>query len=117
MFKIRREMMEAFDREMDRTLPRRILDRLRERDAGRCEREGDRALLETIRRDVERAAAYGLTSEEEVSLFVEYAFVYGPEFDKERWAARALSDEGVDDRVLALLEAAQWHDSRASRRR
>jgi len=119
MFKIRKAQMEAFEREAERLLPQRILRMLQGAYLEEYEEMGEEAVMKLVRAAIERAAAHGMTEHGDVAVFAGLAFVYGPGFEEERWAAGILRDErmrGKSYRAEALLTAAQWHDFRPARR-
>jgi len=119
MFKIRKAQMEAFELEAERLLPQRILRMLQGAYPEECAEMGQEGVLELIRAAIERAAVHGMAAPGDAAVFAGLAFVYGPGFEEERWAAGVLRDErlqGKSYRAGLLLEAAGWHDRMAERR-
>jgi hypothetical protein len=69
---------------------------------------GEAAVLELVRRGVDRAAEHGYTTQNQAGLYIGLTFMLGVDFDSDPqipWAGRGLDDESVEDpqdRILRL---------------
>lgn len=73
---------------------------------------GEAAVLELVRRGVDRAADHGYTAQRQAGLYIGLTFMLGADFDSDPqipWAGRMLDDASVEDpedRILRLYAAA-----------
>jgi hypothetical protein len=77
---------------------------------------GAQPALEGVRRCLERALAWGLSTERELLGFVTLAFVFGRDFDTDPalpWASRVLGDDEAETRMTRLQAHALAHRAQA----
>ena len=109
MIQIRPEQMEAFNRLCLEEFLDRGAAQLRKEFPKEMADASDANLRIRVRRGIDRAAIYGLTSQYEVICFVDAAVLLGEDFDrdpKHAWAKVLLDDPSVSpqdkaDRLLA----------------
>ncbi|MBN1843972.1 MAG: hypothetical protein JW883_17055 [Deltaproteobacteria bacterium] len=100
MLKITKEQMEVFEQAAIRNFEDRILEHLNEHFPKQHSMLGEFAARNVIRQGFERAKSYGLTTERNVSLYINLMFMLGSGFDTDLqlpWAAEVLTDETILD--------------------
>ena len=87
--------MAALEEAMQRAFELRVRSHLRACFPESAAAYSDDQLLSIIHENVARARGYGITLEEDVTRFLEYVVLYGPEFDlTQPWARDILNDIG-----------------------
>jgi hypothetical protein len=96
MLTIRREQFRAVGEAMQRRFELQSVARLRAAFPGQTREASDEQLLDLIRTGIGRAAGYGITTEADVTRYLEYVILYGRDFDSKLvWAAKILRTEGI----------------------
>ncbi len=111
MMRIRPEQMEAFDRLSLEAFLDRGAAHLRKEFPKEMAEASDANLRIQVRRGIDRAAKYGLTSQYEVICFVDAEVLLGEDFDgdpKHEWAKELLDDPSLspEDKADHLLAEA-----------
>jgi hypothetical protein len=109
MFRIRSEHLDAMKESYERGFEAEALAHLRTMLADRTESLSDENLLRRVRSGANRAAFYGLETEQEIMSFIDASFFLGEEFDVDpglAWARQLLDDRQLDPaaRAETLLE-------------
>jgi len=103
---VRKEQMEAFDREETKKFERRVLDRVRRHWPEHLEglRNDEAAAL--IQAGIARAESYGFRLERDIATYINLDHLYWPGFDSQPHAARILKDPEMDasTKICFLLE-------------
>lgn len=99
MLTIRNEQMLAFSAALQRQFELGTLAHLRKRFPEPREDRTDEQLLTMIGQGISKAARYGIVSQLDVTRFIEYMVLYGPEFDSQvAWAREILHSPGIPAR-------------------
>lgn len=111
MFEIRPEHVQAFDETARENFSQRACAHLRKTLPSQTASYADEDLAARVRRDGERAVAYGLTWERSKVRFIEASLLLGPDFDHDPrydWAGIMLRNRefGQEQRSLALVMCA-----------
>ena len=106
MLTIRREQMRVLGEAMRRRFELQSIARLRAAFPGQTREASDARLLELIRTAIGKAAGYGIATEVDVTRYLEFAILYGRDFDsKLDWAAKILRTEGISgERKMDLID-------------
>ena len=112
MFTVRREHMDAFDKDIARRFENRTVEHLNQYFPQECSKLGEDGVRDWIRHGVERAGRYGIVAERDVCRYIDIMFVYGRNFDTDArypWAHRTLNTKAVHPthKTDQLAEAAQ----------
>jgi hypothetical protein len=83
MLVIRHEQMKVLGDAMQRQFELRTLERLHRNFPKQLENRMDEELLTMIRRGISQAAGYGIVSQIDVTRYIEYMILYGPDFDSQ----------------------------------
>jgi hypothetical protein len=113
---IHKDQMEALGRVELRKFEDKMVLHLRQFFPQRCQELGEAGTRQSIRHGVERAEAYGLTAERDVTKYVDVMFVYGQDFDQDpsqRWAQVILTDGSLKDTPAA--KASRLHEEAVRR--
>ncbi len=109
---IRPPQMAAFDRLAREGVMDQLCDHLQRHLPDRCAELGQRETRRLVDLGMDRAAAHGLTMEQDVSSYINLMFVLGRDFDSDpalAWAGKILRDPQVEDpsdRMVLLYEEA-----------
>jgi hypothetical protein len=110
MFKIQEAHLKAFEASRLSRFERRATGRLRALFPDQTSQMSDEALGQRVRDGLDRASAYGLTTERHVMAFLATTFLAGERFDTEPndWARSILTGRGLkgEDKADLLLIAA-----------
>ena len=117
MLRIRPEQIVALRRRADEDFEPRVLAHVRRRYPEAAATHEPGALAAFVRRQLERAAAYGLASERDRARFVVLALLLGEAFDEDEtlgFAAATLRDASLrpDDRMALVWLDAREHLAR-----
>ena len=110
MFVIRPEQFEALSAQEFRRFKADLAAHLRANFPERTEALSEAALGETIDTAIERAAPFGITSEDDLQRSLEYVMLYGPDMDTNRetpWIGEILARADLDG--TAKLNAMDDH--------
>ncbi len=109
---IRREQMQALEAYMRDRFVSSTVAHVERFFPERCERLGEDGVREWVDHGIERAGAYGIVAERDVSKYIDVQFAFGRDFDTDPqcpWAAAVLTDETIGtprERVEGLGDAA-----------
>lgn len=115
MLKIRKEQKQAFAKREIKGFEDRMIEHLDTLFPAYCETLGEPAVRRLIGLGIERAARYGIESENGVCIYVDTMFAFGRDFDADPslpWAHALLVDREIEGPLLradALFEAALDH--------
>jgi hypothetical protein len=107
---IRKEQIEAFDRDRLRRFEARLCTLLPQHWPDACRALGEDGLRALVHDGVERARAYGIASEPGVTRFLNVMLALGAGFDSDPrypWAAEILGRRGVPE-DLRIRQLAEW---------
>jgi len=97
---LRREGNEVLEREAVSDFYQRAITQLNQALPRKCELLGEQSLRRLIKRGIELARSYNITTERGCAFFVAGMFMLGSGFDQDPqfpWAARILNDQSVTD--------------------
>jgi hypothetical protein len=99
MLVLRKEQLEALDRNSERLFLERMVDHVSEIFPEKCEELGSEGeIRERIRQGLEGARRYGINTEKDVALYVDIMFGIGPDFPEGKdmaWARSILEKDGL----------------------
>jgi hypothetical protein len=99
MLILRKEQIEALDRNSERLFLDRMVDHVSEIFPEKCRELGSRGeIRKLIRQGLEGARRYGINTEEDVALYVDIMFGIGPDFPEGEdmaWARSILEKDGL----------------------
>jgi hypothetical protein len=96
MLTIRSEQMRALGNSVQREFERRLLNHLRLSFPAQTRGRSEEELLQLIRLSITGARGYDVITERDVTRYVEYALMYGSQFDEELpWARAILRTNGI----------------------
>jgi hypothetical protein len=112
VFRIRKEQLDAFSRELESRFVLRLVRHLREDLPGEVAAQGlqEQDLEPLVMRGVEDAKRYGVVNEGDLRRYIECLAVLGPRFDtdgKFPWAGEALRRTDIDGE--AKMDAIDEH--------
>lgn len=120
MLVIRREQLEAFRRYMSGQFEDRMVAHLKRYFPDRCAPLSDEEVRESIRYGVERADAYEICIEQDVSRYINLMYILGRDFDRDPdlpWAQAILSGRALKRlktvKMDVLYEEAERYLARA----
>ena len=93
MLIIRDEQLEVFTNLLQTPFENRVMRRLRERFPRQTKALPGEKLREHVREQIARAKSYGLRSKRDICRYIDYTFVFSPDFDrspKTSWARAIL---------------------------
>lgn len=113
MFVIRDEQIRALDEVRRQHFVEKAVAHLSRHFPSDCERVGEKALHELVKSGIDRANAYELMRELDVTGFISLMLVLGPEFEKERenlWMGEILESDMVDPdgKMRMIFEDPRW---------
>jgi hypothetical protein len=116
MFTIRKEQLQALDRDKRESFVDRMLQHLREFFPGKCDALGENQLRKWIEHGIERAKAYRIVSERDVCKYIDVMIVFGKEFDRDKalpWASKILNGHysQAGEKIDLLFEAAKQNQT------
>lgn len=109
MLTIRDEQFKAFSQAGVKKFEEWMLAHLRRFFPKECLVLGDAPVLETIRKGIDRAAAYEMTSKSDVCKYIDLMVVFGPDFDTDKrfpWAGEVLAERRSSSAKMQALHAA-----------
>lgn len=96
MLTIRDEQMKALGQAMQDQFELRTLEHLHRRFPKQTENRTGEQLLTMIGRGISKASGYGIVSQIDVTRYIEYMVLYGPDFDSQlTWASEILQGPEV----------------------
>ena len=97
MLRIRHEQMRALGEALRRDFERRMMAYLRGNFGAHAAERSDEQMLAFIREGISNAERYAIRAEGDVSRFIEYALVYGSDFDTRlKWVENVLRTDGIN---------------------
>lgn len=98
MLKLRQEHLKAFDAQAVSLFSSRAMAHVKAVWPAECAELGERAVAEMVRNSIQRAAAFGLSSEHDVVRYVDLSFILAGDFDTHplaTWTKPILADRKV----------------------
>ncbi len=84
---------------------------------GHCKVLGEEKMRKAIQYGIERSRTYGIISERDVCKYIDFMFVFEPNFDTElSWANEILIDETIEnpgEKIERLYNAVPKHEDHA----
>ncbi|MGA1874184.1 MAG: hypothetical protein ACMUIA_01100 [bacterium] len=119
MLIIRKEQMDAFQQHAEETFIHSIFEQLQSSHADAVPNVPAEKVYKRIAYGIEKARAYGLTWQNNITTFVALMFTVAPDFDNHPAFHRYLTDERVepDKRIGMLLKKitdSDWNKARES---
>ncbi len=112
MLTVRKEQMEALDRDKRKRFVNHMAEHLQKFFPKKCASLGDKQVREWIEHGIDRAQSYRIISERDVCKYLDVMFVFGKNFDCDAqlpWAAKILNLQYADPsgKVSQLFQAAR----------
>lgn len=102
MLQLREEQITAFDAVFEEELITRLAERVSAVWPGTAQQAG-LPLRDAIRYGIRRARGYGLSTDYEISCFVDLMFAVAPDFDGQQWAREVLGSASLAGWLKAKL--------------